>query len=84
MTDITDKAAKSRYELVTDGYLSIADYRKDGNNLAITHVEVPHALRSKGIAARLMEGVLLDAKNKGLNVIPICSYAVSYIQRQGK
>jgi predicted GNAT family acetyltransferase len=81
MTDVIDNAAENRYELLMDGHLSVADYYKNGNTLAITHVEVPQALRGKGVAAQLMAGIVLDAKAKNLTIHPICSYAASYMQR---
>lgn len=81
MPDITDNEAKSRYELLIDGHLSIADYCKNGSMLAITHVEVPDALRGRGVAAQLMAGIVFDAKSKNLTIQPICSYAASYMQK---
>lgn len=81
MAEIIDNPAENRYELLTDGHLSIADYHKDGDIISITRVEVPSALRGKGVAAQLMEGVVRDAKTKNLTISPICSYAASYLRR---
>jgi predicted GNAT family acetyltransferase len=71
----------SRYELMTDGLLSIADYRKSGNVISITHVEVPHELRGRGVAAQLMAAIVQDARAQNLTINPICSYAASYLKR---
>jgi uncharacterized protein len=78
---VINNKEKSRYELETEGYLSIADYQLSGNELAITHVFVPDELRGKGIAAQVMAGVVEDAKKQNLKIVPICSYAASYVQR---
>ena len=81
MSEIIDNVAKSRYELLTEGHLSIASYQKDDNRLIITHVEVPHALRGKGVAAKLMAGIVQDAQTKSLTIVPVCSYAAAYMAR---
>jgi uncharacterized protein len=81
MSSITNNQAASRYELVTDGHLSVAEYRRDGSKCIITHVEVPPELRGRGVAAQLMQGVVEDARQHGLTLVPVCSYAVAYLQR---
>jgi predicted GNAT family acetyltransferase len=81
MIEITDNTARSRFERVEEGKLAFADYRLSGNVLILPHVEADPALRGKGAAGRLMEGVLDLAKAKGWKVRPICGYAAAYIER---
>ena len=78
---VIDNKAQSRYELMTDGHLSIADYSLEGERISISDVEVPEALRGKGIAAQVMAGVVEDAKARNLTIVPVCSYAAAYMQR---
>lgn len=78
---IVNNVEASRYELLTDGYLSVAEYRREGNTCHINHVEVPPELRGRGVAALLMQGVVEDARRHGLTLVPVCSYAVTYLQR---
>jgi predicted GNAT family acetyltransferase len=78
---VIDNAAKSRFELVEDGQTAFADYRREGGVLVIPHVESPHALRGKGTAGRLMEGVAAHARAEGARITPICSYAAAWLQR---
>ncbi len=82
--NVKDNPAASRYELLVDGHVSVADYRLQGDAIHITHVGVPEALRGQGVAAKLMAGVVADAKARALTIVPICSYAVSYLQRHAK
>jgi predicted GNAT family acetyltransferase len=82
MTNLIDNKTDSRYELLTDGHLSVADYRLEGSTLAITRVMVPEALRGRGIAAQVMDGVVADAAARGLQINPLCSYAASYMARK--
>lgn len=77
-----NNTAENRYELMTDGHMSIAEYQLQGNQLSINHVFVPEELRGRGVAAKVMEGVVADATSRGLAIVPVCSYAAAYMQRQ--
>lgn len=79
--DIKNNQAASRYELIVDGAMALADYRMEGTQLVITHVETPVALRGQGIAAKIMAGVVADAKARGLTIVPVCPYAAAYLKR---
>jgi predicted GNAT family acetyltransferase len=81
MSDVIDHTARQRFELVEDGKLAFADYRLDGEVLILPHVEAHPDLRGKGTAGRLMTGVMEVVKERGYRVLPICGYAVAYIQR---
>jgi predicted GNAT family acetyltransferase len=81
MNPVTDNPARSRFELTEEGKLAFADYRVNGDVLILPHVEADPALRGRGAAGRLMAGVMDHARERGLKVTPICSYAVAYIQR---
>lgn len=81
MAEVTDNAAKSRFELMEDGQTAFADYHMNGEVMILPHVEAPPALRGKGTAARLMAGVLAQARERGLKVIPTCGYAAAYFRR---
>ena len=81
MDIITDNKSASRYELQLDGHMAVADYSIEGAKIYITHVEVPPQLRGGRVAAKLMAGVVEDAGKHGLEIIPVCSYAASYLKR---
>jgi predicted GNAT family acetyltransferase len=82
MTDqVTDNAARGRFELAVGGQVVFANYRRSGGRLAITHVEAPPALRGTGAAGRLMEGVMARARADGLKVAPLCGYAAAWLRR---
>ncbi len=72
---------QSRYELSVEGHVAVADYQLNGTTLSIVRVFVPDELRGKGVAAQVMAGVVDDATASGLAIIPVCSYAVAYLQR---
>jgi predicted GNAT family acetyltransferase len=78
---VTDNEARQRFELVVDGLVAFADYRRRGNVLVIPHVEAPFALRGTGASAQLMEGVLALARARGERIVPTCSWAAAYLRR---
>jgi uncharacterized protein len=79
--EVTHNPAERRFEAWIDGYLSKLDYIQDGNNFVITHVGVYPELRGQGIAGRITQVSLEYAKEHGLRVIPMCSYAATYIRK---
>lgn len=78
---VTDNTTRQRFELEIDGHVAFADYRREGNVLHLPHVEAPLALRGTGAAGKLMQGIMEIARNEGLRVHPICSYAASWIEK---
>ncbi|MGZ8362590.1 MAG: GNAT family N-acetyltransferase [Caulobacteraceae bacterium] len=78
---VTDNADKSRFELLENGDLAFADYRRQDGAVVLPHVEAAHALRGTGAASRLMEGVVVQLRQKGVKAIPRCGYAVAWFKR---
>lgn len=81
MTEFTDNTQKSRFEYHIEGAVAVANYRKDGTTLYIDYVEAPPQLRGTGAAGKLMEYIVNTAKRQNLNIIPICGYAATWLQR---
>ncbi len=80
-TPVTDNVERRRFELVEQGQVAFADYRREAGRLVIPHVEAPVALRGGGTAGRLMEGVVAHARAEGVKIVPICSYAAAWLRR---
>ena len=78
---IEHQAGASRFQTLVEGYLSVLDYQLDGGVMRIDHTEVPTALEGRGIAAALTRAALAHAREAGLKVRPLCSYARVYMQR---
>lgn len=81
MGDVTDNPAEGRFELSVDGSMAIAEYRIVGDTIYFTHTETPAALQGRGVASRLIAGALANAKERGLKIVPRCSFVVDYIAR---
>jgi predicted GNAT family acetyltransferase len=78
---VRDNRELQRFELPVDGQVVFADYRRQAGRVVITHVEAPVALRGKGAAGRLMQGVMDLARDEQVKVLPLCSYARAWILR---
>jgi predicted GNAT family acetyltransferase len=78
---VIHNSGESRFETTVDGYPGKLDYILDGKNFVITHVGVDPELRGKGVAGKIVEVSLAYAKENNLRVIPMCSYAASFIRR---
>ena len=79
--DIHDNAEAGRYELEVEGEIAFAAYNLSPLNLMITKTSVPSRLEGRGIAGRLTEHLLKDARTRGLMVLPVCSYVARYLQK---
>lgn len=80
-TAVRDNPARSRFELDVNGQIVFGNYRRQGDVLAITHVEAPVDLRGTGAAGRFMEGLMQVMRQQGQKVLPLCGYARAWLAR---
>lgn len=78
---VTRNEAENTFEVQIDGHLSKLDYFQDDKNFVITHVGVYPEFRGQGVAGKIMEAALEYAKQHSLRVVPMCSYAATYIRK---
>lgn len=81
MSALIDNRDAGRFEMTFEGGVAVADYRLDSNDLYVNRVFVPESLRGSGIASQIMAAVFNHAQAHGLKLIPVCSYAASWLQR---
>jgi hypothetical protein len=81
MSIVRDNTALNRFETEEDGQVAFATYRRTGDAVTIPHVEAPPELRGKGTAGRLMEGITVLARERGLKIVPKCPYAIAWFRR---
>lgn len=76
-----DQAEENRMTMdFPDGEVWV-DYARQGDTLALLHVEADEALRGKGAAGKFMQAVADYGRAEGLKFRPRCSYAVAWFQR---
>ncbi|MBT5137639.1 MAG: N-acetyltransferase [Acidimicrobiaceae bacterium] len=79
---VRDNSDRHRYELVIDNRIvSVADYLLDGSILTVPHVETDTVMRGKGMADRLMRGMLDDLRANERTIRPLCSFAADFIRQ---
>ena len=83
-TPVRHNIAANRFEVETDGHVSLVDYRRAGKEITFTHTFVPPELRGRGLAEQLVQAALNYARTEQLQVIPACSYVARYIQRHAE
>jgi predicted GNAT family acetyltransferase len=72
---------ESRFEVFIEGQLCKLDYFVDRGAMVIAHVGVHPDFRGQGVAGRIVQTCLDHARENGLRVIPMCSYAAAYIRQ---
>jgi predicted GNAT family acetyltransferase len=73
--------AQSRYELDTEHGMAVAVYSIRGDEALFTHTEVPRQDEGKGLASQLVRAALDDTKQRGLKIVPVCSFVVAFVRR---
>jgi uncharacterized protein len=79
--DIRHNSAAQRFETTVEGMLCRADYRLHGDTMMLVHTEVPALLEGRGIASALVKAAFRHAADHGMDVLPVCSYVRSWVQR---
>lgn len=77
--DVVNNEAEHQYELHVGGHTALASYRLKNGRISFTHTEVPVELEGQGVGSRLVAGALEDARERGLKVVPICSFVRHYV-----
>ena len=77
---MTDAPDRQRYELRIGGELAgLADYHDQGEVRVLPHVETDAAHRGQGLAGRLVAFALDDIRARGMQVVPACPFAASFV-----
>jgi uncharacterized protein len=80
--EVVDVPEKSRYELRLDGHLiGLAAYRRHDGRIAFTHTEVDESCEGRGFGSRLAAAALEDARRRGLEIVPLCSFIAHYVEQ---
>ena len=78
---IRDNTEAHRYEPPVGTELAVVTCNLTGQNLMITETLAPEAFEGQGIASRLAEPVVGDARDRGLMTLPVCPFFSAYLQK---
>lgn len=80
--EVTDHPESERYEVRVGGELAgFADYQRGPGHIAFTHTEVDSAYSGQGLAGRLVQKSLDDARAAGNEVLPFCPFYRGWIAK---
>jgi predicted GNAT family acetyltransferase len=76
-------ATRSRYVIrLPDGSEAELTYRHlDPRTVVADHTGVPPAFRNEGLALKLVEQLIADARQDGFKIVPECSYVAAQFRR---
>ena len=79
---VTDNPDRSRYEVLADGRLAgFTAYRLSHGHISFDHTEIDDEFEGEGLGSKLVSEALDDARDRGLAVLPYCTFVNSYIDR---
>lgn len=80
--EIRDNPTEGRYELLVDGeQAGFAEYRDREGRRIFVHTVVDEAYAGRGLGNRLAKGVIDDALERGLHVVPRCPFIRAWLER---
>ena len=79
MDQVRDNRSEQEFELVVHGERAIAAYQLEGDTIVFTHTIVPPAIEGRGVASKLIRAALDQSRDRGLKVIPQCSFVRGWI-----
>ena len=81
-TTVVDVPERGRFEiLVDDKVVGLASYHVENGTMTLPHTEVDPAMGGRGLGTTLVAAVLDAARERGLHVLPYCSFVRRYIQQ---
>lgn len=78
---IEHNRGQSRFETVVDGAHCTLEYTLADGGMVIHSTRVPPEAGGRGVAGELVRTALDHARGKGWKVVPLCSYAESWVRR---
>ena len=81
-TTVVDVPERGRFEIrVDDQLVGLASYHVDNGVMTLPHTEVDPSMGGRGLGTMLVSAVLDAARERGLHVLPYCSFVRRYIQQ---
>jgi uncharacterized protein len=79
---VLDVPEHSRFEIRVGAELAgFSEYRRRPPLIAFTHTLIDPRFEGQGLANRLVETALAEARSAGLSVLPFCPFVRSFIDR---
>ena len=76
-----EQAGEYHAHLIGSRVIGRLSWVQHGTVRAAEHTLVPPAIGGRGVAARLVEVLVADAREHGFKIDPICSYVAAQFER---
>ena len=77
---VVDVPERGRFEIRDGGrVVGLASYHVDDDTMTLPHTEVDPSLGGRGLGTTLVREVLAAARERGLHVLPYCSFIRHYL-----
>ncbi len=81
-TSVVDVPERGRFEIRQgERVVGLASYHVDNGQMTLPHTEIDPSMGGQGLGTKLTEAVLTAARERGLTVLPYCSFIRPYIQQ---
>jgi len=82
---VVDVPDRSRFEIRVDGETAgFTAYHRRPGLIAFVHTEIDPRFEGRGLASRLIQTVLSEARSEHESVLPFCPFVRGYIARHGE
>lgn len=81
MAEVKRNESAGQYEVDLDGETAVLAYDERNDRLVLTHTEVPTAHEGKGVGGDLIRAAASDARERGVKIVPQCSFARAWFER---
>ena len=79
---VVDVPERGRFEVrIGDRVVGLASYHVENGLMTLPHTEVDPSMGGRGLGKALVSAVLDAARERGLHVLPYCSFVRHYIQQ---
>lgn len=79
--EVVDRPERRRYEIAVGEHVAFLKYRRHDDRIDLTHVEVPDAVRGRGLADLLTRFALDRARELRTPVAVKCPYVAAWLER---
>ena len=78
---VVNNEANQRFEVALGDKWAFLDYRWDGDEVVLTHTEVPDGYRGQGVGSDLVSAALNFARRAGHKINPECPFVAALVRR---
>jgi uncharacterized protein len=85
LSTVHDAPERDRFEIEVDGALvGFVQYRRKPGVIAFVHTEIDPEREGAGLGSVLVSGALDEARREGAQVLPLCPFVRSFLQRHSE